>query len=500
MTDDTDTPVRLAIAGLGRWGQTLVRSVQGVSPEVRFTGAVVRRAEPVRAFAEGAGIALFDDLAGVLEAGVADGVVLATPHSQHEAQALQVLEAGLPVLVEKPLALTRAGAARVTAAAAARGLVATVGFNRRFAPAMRRLRHLARSGELGTIQLVEGNFSGSFAYRYTPNTNTGLASGLDLDNSNTVGGGNDAFGFGNYAGQYGFTIYSKYEITNVRTFQTFLWKDMPGNLLTNDPTASPLTGYYSPAAVDALRLSSKNHVDVTLNVNGEEVHLLAAHPTPPTFDGPEDRNGKRNADEIRFWADYVSADGSGDYIYDDQGSTGGLTAGAKFVIVGDYNADPFDGDSYNNAISQLLDNPQVNASMTPASEGGVQAANDPHNNGSANQNHAGDPQFDTADFSDAAPGNLRVDYVLPSANMQIDASGVFWPTDSDQTDANTTGELFDLIGTYGNQGLYAGYPSSDHKLVWADIQVSAVPEPGTWMMMLGGLGLIGHLARRRPRG
>lgn len=348
---------------------------------------------------------------------------------------------------------------------------------------------------------VRGTTTGiDFAYRYTPNTNTGLASGLDLDNSNTVGGGNDAFGFGNYAGQYGFTIYSKYEITNVRTFQTFLWKDMPGNLLTNDPTANPLTGYYSPAAVDALRLSSKNHVDVTLNVNGEEVHLLAAHPTPPTFDGPEDRNGKRNADEIRFWADYVSADGSGDYIYDDQGSTGGLTAGAKFVIVGDYNADPFDGDSYNNAISQLLDNPQVNASMTPASEGGVQAANDPHNNGSANQNHAGDPQFDTADFSDAAPGNLRVDYVLPSANMQIDASGVFWPTDSDQTDANTTGELFDLIGTYGNQGLYAGYPSSDHKLVWADIQVSAVPEPGTWMMMLGGLGLIGHLARRRPRG
>jgi 3-phytase/alkaline phosphatase D len=343
---------------------------------------------------------------------------------------------------------------------------------------------------------VRGTTAGiEYAYRYTPNTNTGLASGLDLDNSGSVGGGNDAFGFGNYGGQYGFTIYSKYEITHVRSFQTFLWKDMPGNLLTNDPTANTLSDFYAPDEIDALRLSSKNHVDLTLNINGQEVHLLASHPTPPTFDGAEDRNGKRNADEIRFWSDYVS--GNGDYIYDDQGGIGGLAAGAKFVIMGDLNADPVDGDSYQNAINQLLGNPLVNTTVTPASEGGVQAATDPHNNGSANQNQSGNPMFDTADFSDAAPGNLRVDYVLPSANMAIDGAGVFWPTDGDQTDLNNTGALFDLVGTYGNPGLYAGYPSSDHKLVWADIQVSPVPEPGAWLMMLGGLGLIGHLARRR---
>jgi hypothetical protein len=153
---------------------------------------------------------------------------------------------------------------------------------------------------------VRGLTSGiEYAYRYTPNTNTGLASGFDLNNNGVVAGGDDAFGFGNYGGQFGFTIYSKYEIVGVRSFQNFLWKDMPNNLLTNDPTGNKLSTFYSADEINALRLSSKNHVDVTVRINGQDVHFLTAHPTPPTFDGAEDRNGKRNHDEIRFWADYV---------------------------------------------------------------------------------------------------------------------------------------------------------------------------------------------------
>jgi hypothetical protein len=201
---------------------------------------------------------------------------------------------------------------------------------------------------------VRGLTSGiEYAYRYTPNTNTGLASGFDLNNNGVIAGGDDAFGFGNYGGQYGFTIYSKYEIVGVRSFQNFLWKDMPGNLLTNDPSAGAdnLSTFYSADEINALRLSSKNHVDVTVRINGQDVHFLTAHPTPPTFDGAEDRNGKRNHDEIRFWADYIKGAA---YIQDDQGVSGGLAAGAKFVIAGDYNADPRDGDSFQGAINQLL--------------------------------------------------------------------------------------------------------------------------------------------------
>ncbi len=336
----------------------------------------------------------------------------------------------------------------------------------------------------------------NFAYRYTPTTNTGIPSGFDLNNNGVVAGGDDAYGFGNFSGQFGFTLYSKYEIVKVRSFQNFLWKDMPGNLLTSDPTAGAdnLANYYSPDEINALRLSSKNHVDVTLKVNGQEVHFLSAHPTPPTFDGSEDKNGKRNHDEIRLWADYVNG---ASYLYDDQGGTGGLAAGAKFVIAGDYNADPLDGDSFAGAINQLLANPLIKASVTPESAGGVQAATDPHNNGNANQTQLGDAKHDTADFNDAAPGNLRVDYVLPSANIDIENAGVFWPTDSNQTDANNSGELFDLVGTFNNPGLYAGLPSSDHKAVWVDISLNPVPEPQTYALMLAGLGLLGFMARRR---
>jgi 3-phytase len=99
------------------------------------------------------------------------------------------------------------------------------------------------------------------------------------------------------------------------------------------------------------------------------VHFLVSHPTPPVFDGPEDRNGTRNHDEIRFWADYVTP-GAGGYIYDDRGRRGGLGRGEHFVIAGDQNADPFDGDSTEDAILQLLDNPRINTTRTPSSPGG----------------------------------------------------------------------------------------------------------------------------------
>lgn len=340
-----------------------------------------------------------------------------------------------------------------------------------------------------------------YGWRFTPNTNTGLASGLDLDNNGSVGGGGDAYGFGNFGGQFGYTVYSRYPIVSVRSFQSFKWKDMPGNLLTNDPTAGAnnLANFYSAAERDALRLSSKNHVDITLRVNGQEVHFLTAHPTPPVFDGAEDRNGKRNYDEIRFWRDYINGAG---YIYDDSGSFGGLAAGAKFVIAGDYNADLCDGDSFKvacsaantpgagpNAIGQLLLDPLVNTGITPASAGGAAAATDPSNNGPANQSHLNDPALDTADFNDAAPGNLRVDYVLPSANLEMTGAGVFWPTRADAD--------FPLVGTFRNSNLYANFPTSDHKAVWADVTV--VPEPQTWALMLLGLAATGPLVRQRRR-
>lgn len=309
----------------------------------------------------------------------------------------------------------------------------------------------------------------NYPFRYTAPSNTGIASGFDLDNNGstvtevgTTGYGNDAFGFGDFPGQYGMALYSKYPIdtANIRTFQNFLWKDMPGAFLPDDSATSATNDYYSPAELNVFRLSSKSHWDVPININGEIVHALVSHPTPPVFDGPEDRNGKRNHDEIRLWADYVTP-GKGSYIYDDRRTVGGLAANASFVIMGDQNADPVDGDSFDNAILQLLNNSRVNAGVTsaiPASLGGIQQVAD----GGNNVNQKGNPAFDTADFGDTGTGsgNLRVDYVLPSADLPVSDAAVFWPVTSDP--------LYRLVGDRQNADTT---PTSDHSLVWADIAV-----------------------------
>ena len=283
---------------------------------------------------------------------------------------------------------------------------------------------------------------------------TGIPSGFDLDNNGSVGGPNDAFGFGEFPGQFGMAVFSRYPILphQVRTFQLFLWKDMPGALLPDDPATPAPADWYSPEELAVFRLSSKSHWDVPVLVGGKVIHTLVSHPTPPVFDGPEDRNGTRNHDEIRLWSDYVLPSRSG-YIYDDQGERGGLKPGARFVIMGDQNADPFDGDSVAQAAQQLLDNPRVNTSLTPTSPGGPEQA---VLQGGANLTHRGDPAFDTADFVDVpGPGNLRADYVLPSKNLQLLDGAVFWPLSTDP--------LFRLVGVFP-------FPTSDHRLVWVDVR------------------------------
>ncbi len=265
-----------------------------------------------------------------------------------------------------------------------------------------------------------------YPYAFTAPVNTGVPTGFDLDRNGTVGGGNDAHGFGLFEGQYGLLVLSKYpiETDQLRTFQHFLWKDLPGALLPDDPATPAPRDWYSAAALDVLRLSSKSHWDVPIRIGRRPVHFLVAHPTPPTFDGPEDRNGVRNHDEIKFWADYISSPRRSRYIYDDAGQRGGLRPGSRFVIAGDYNADPLDGDSVAGAITLLLDHPRI-TEPHPTSEGAVIAA---EQQGGANATHRGDPALDTADFSDTAPGNLRVDHVLPSRGLLVRRSGVFWPT------------------------------------------------------------------------
>ncbi|WP_440053423.1 endonuclease/exonuclease/phosphatase family protein [Pseudoalteromonas sp. T1lg65] len=287
-------------------------------------------------------------------------------------------------------------------------------------------------------QSQQGQPAIDYPYFYIAPVNTGLATPFDLDNNGKLQGvGGDAQGFGFYEGHYAMAILSKYPIENkkIRTMQTFLWKDMPNALITKDPKTGK--NWYNEAEWNALRLSSKSHWDVPVLINGKRVHVLAMHPTPPVFDGEEDRNGKRNHDEIRLMADYIDPDKSS-YIYDDNNVKGGLSANSRFVILGDLNAADMGDKHRPGVIEQLLQHPLVNGTVLPTSEGGAE-----------HSEHGYSKQF-------TAHWGARVDYVLPSNyGFQVTDSGVFWPIE-----ANPLHRLIENREA-----------SSDHRLVWIDVKV-----------------------------
>ncbi|AKK11510.1 endonuclease/exonuclease/phosphatase family protein [Corynebacterium uterequi] len=280
----------------------------------------------------------------------------------------------------------------------------------------------------------------AYPYTFSAQVNTGVDSGLDLDGNGVLGEGNDAYGFGLFPGQYGMAVLSKYPIDTekVRTLQQLRWHSMPNNRLPYD--------YYGDNA-HQLRLSSKSHWDVPVTVAGESIHLIVAHPTPPAFEGPEQRNTRRNGDEIRLLADYVSGGERAEWIVDDAGVRGGLADGARFVVFGDMNSDPHDGDNSGaTGIDQLLTLPALQDPQ-PTSVGAEQS------NEQGPGVHRTPAKTDTADFSEPKPGNLRVDYVLPSAGFTVTDSGVFWPAKGEPLAELMTPER-----------------TSDHHLVWATIR------------------------------
>lgn len=294
-----------------------------------------------------------------------------------------------------------------------------------------------------------------YPYVFLAPVNTGIPSGHDLNRDGRVGGPDDALGFGEFPGQYGMVLLSRYPIqtASVRTFRQFHWQDMPGAVLPADPATGGKGDWYSPDVLADLPLSSKSHWDVPVTIGRHTVHVLASHPTPPAFDGPEQRNARRNHDEIRFWSDYVTP-GAGRYIYDDRGGFGGLEPNASFVIMGDLNADPGGSESISGAIRQLLSNKRIIDPM-PASDGAAEAA---QRRQDADPPGRSDPAYHTAFFADGpARGGLRVDYVLPSREGLLwTHSGVFWPMSEDPD--------FPLVGD-------APFPGSDHRLVWVDLRV-----------------------------
>jgi len=289
-----------------------------------------------------------------------------------------------------------------------------------------------------------------YPYRYLAQVNTGVPSGLDLDNNGRIGGsgrdaGNDAWGYGLHPGQYGMLVLSKYPIdpAAVRSFRLLKWSTVPGAVNPIDPRTS--RPWYAAAAWAQLRLSSKSHWDVPVQTPGGLVHFLVSHPTPPVFDGPEDRNGHRNAQEIALWRHYLDNTPDAAWLCDDAGRCGGLEANARFVIAGDLNNDPIDGDGHHAAIIELMEHPRMLRHPAPTSAGGAETARAYAARGLLRK---GAPEQVTGDFGPKS-GAMRLDYVLPSVGFGYLGGGIFWPASTDQHAPIADG--------------------SDHHLVWADL-------------------------------
>lgn len=240
-----------------------------------------------------------------------------------------------------------------------------------------------------------------YPHLIAPRPNRGLPSGADLNANGRLNEPGDAQGWGRFTGEDGMAVLSRLPVGAVTDYSDKLWRDMPGNLIGDALT---------PEAAAVQRLSTTGHWDIEI-LTDPPLHLLAFAATAPVFDGPEDRNGRRNHDEIAFWLHHLP----------DQ----------PFVLAGKFNLDPVDGEGLHQAIAAIQAHPRI-TDPAPVSPGAA-AAPDP--------GQAGDPAFDTVDWPDGRPGNLRVTYVLPSAGLELRGTGVLWPLAGDDDDDDLAGAL-----------------------------------------------------------
>ncbi|MPL60946.1 hypothetical protein SDC9_06511 [bioreactor metagenome] len=228
----------------------------------------------------------------------------------------------------------------------------------------------------------------AYPHRYAPRPNAGMQSGLDLDGNGRTGEPRDAQGYGRFTGQSGMALLSRLPLRTeaARDFSAFLWAALPGSLIDGAGLA--------PEVRAVQRLSATGHWDVPVVLpSGRDLHLLAFAATPPLFDGPEDRNGRRNRDEAAFWLRYLD------------GALPEPPPPAPFAILGDADLDPARGEGRRDALAALLSDPRLQDPQPAGVRG-------------------------TATAVYGAP--LRLDYILPSADLRVTGAAVVWPDGPDE--------------------------------------------------------------------
>lgn len=251
---------------------------------------------------------------------------------------------------------------------------------------------------LGELQAWLATAGSPYPHRFALAPNTGIPTGHDIDGDGRRLGPRDAQGWGRFAGAGGMAILSRlpFDPSAARDHTAFLWADLPDALATPAPDAD---------LAARQRLSTTGHWQVpVLLPDGGALTLMVWSATPPVFDGPEDRNGRRNHDEAAFWRHLLDS------------ALPFAPPRPPFVLLGDAQLDVADSNGRPAAMRALLAHPAL---QDPAPRG-THARRDPR--------QTGDPALDTVlyDF-----GGLRVAYVLPSAGLAVTGAGVMWPPDTD---------------------------------------------------------------------
>jgi UDP-N-acetylglucosamine 3-dehydrogenase len=158
-------PLRAGVIGLGAMGRNHVRVWGDDITGVELVAVADPLPEAVRLATQGRSLRGYAAVATMLAEEELDLVSVVAPTSMHHELTLAALQAGAHVLVEKPIAATRAEAEAMMAAAAASGRMLTVGHIERFNPAIVELRRRLQAGELGRIFQVRATRLGPFPDR-----------------------------------------------------------------------------------------------------------------------------------------------------------------------------------------------------------------------------------------------------------------------------------------------------------------------------------------------
>ena len=153
----------LTIIGLGKWGETLVKSVQNKINLLDFQVLFPRNPKKIIKISKKYNLKAYNDLGTALKSSIVDGIVLCTPHSTHEKTIKKLVKFNKPIFVEKPLALNSKSAKNIIKICNLYKIKLAVGHNRRFLITYKYLKKIIENKKIG--QITHQGISGKSSFK-----------------------------------------------------------------------------------------------------------------------------------------------------------------------------------------------------------------------------------------------------------------------------------------------------------------------------------------------